>query len=199
VIGDHFSSADIPEAPVPPSQPHNAYQGSTMLFRHAFVAIVLALASPAIAHEYTIGSLEIDHPNIPAAIGQAPTAAGFLKITNTGSEPDALIAATADFATRTEIHESSVDASGVATMTHIERIEIPAGATVTLEHGGFHVMFMDVKDPPTEGMMLPVTLTFEKAGSIEVEFMVEPRGAHGESSDGHGAHAGHGTQDAPSN
>jgi periplasmic copper chaperone A len=170
-----------------------------MLFRHAIVAIALAVASPALAHEYTIGTLEIIHPNIPAAIGNAPTAAGFMQITNTGSEPDALISATADFAGRTEVHESSVDASGVATMTHIERLEILPGETVTLEHGGFHVMFMDVKEPPAEGMMVPVTLTFEKAGSIAVEFKVEPRGSHDGSKDGHGAHAGHGTQEAPSN
>jgi copper(I)-binding protein len=170
-----------------------------MLLKSTLVAITLAFTGQAFAHEYTLGTLEIIHPHIPAAIGRAPTAAGFLQITNTGTEPDALIAATAPFADRAEVHESKVDASGVATMTHIERLDILPGETVTLEHGGYHVMFMGVKEPPAEGMMLPVTLTFEKAGSIEVEFKVEARGAHSEQSDGHGSHSGNGTQEAPSN
>lgn len=163
-----------------------------MTLKSLFTALALVVAGPTLAHEYTLGALQIIHPHIPAAIGRAPTAAGFLEITNTGTEADALIAVETGFSKRAEVHESKVDASGVASMQHLDRIDIAPGATVVLEHGGYHIMFMGVAEPPTEGMNVPVTLVFEKAGRIDVEFAVEPR-------TGHGGHGGHGAGQAPSN
>lgn len=52
-------------------------------------------------------------------------------------------------------------------------IEIKAGETVELAPGGFHLMLIDLKQPMTEGERVPLTLTFEKAGSIDVELAVE--------------------------
>jgi copper(I)-binding protein len=51
---------------------------------------------------------------------------------------------------------------------------IPAGQSVTLEPGGFHIMFMELKQAFVEGSMVPVTLTFANAGTVEVELMVGP-------------------------
>jgi copper(I)-binding protein len=48
-----------------------------------------------------------------------------------------------------------------------EGIAVPAGETVTLQSGGLHLMFMDVKKPFAEGDSIPVTLTFEKAGKVD--------------------------------
>lgn len=167
-----------------------------MSLRSLFATLALVVAGPALAHSYTLGALEIVHPHIPAAIGRALTAAGFLEITNTGTEPDALIGVETTFAKHAEVHESKVDSAGVASMAHVERIDLAPGATVVLEHGGYHVMFMGVTEPPVEGMIVPVTLIFEKAGRIDVEFMVEPRKGQGGHSAGHG---GHGGAQAPSN
>jgi copper(I)-binding protein len=52
-------------------------------------------------------------------------------------------------------------------------LPIPAGQTVTLQPGGFHLMFMQLKQALVEGTKLPVTLTFEKAGTVEVELDIE--------------------------
>lgn len=53
-----------------------------------------------------------------------------------------------------------------------EGIEVPAGATVTLAPGGLHLMFMQLKAPLVEGTRVPVTLTFEKSGTVEIELEV---------------------------
>jgi copper(I)-binding protein len=81
---------------------------------------------------------------------------------------------------KSEVHESRVDANGVGTMTHVDAIEIPAGGTVNLQHGGYHIMFMGLTGTLSEGAMIPVTLEFEKAGKVQVEFMVDPPGGAGE-------------------
>lgn len=56
-------------------------------------------------------------------------------------------------------------------------LEIPPGATVQLKPGGFHIMFMGLKAPFAKDAKIPVTLVFEKAGSIDVEMVVEAMGA----------------------
>jgi hypothetical protein len=68
----------------------------------------------------------------------------------------------------------------VMRMRELEKgLEIPAGATVTLKPGGYHIMFMELKAPLAKDAKVPVTLVFEKAGSIDVDFNVEALGAAG--------------------
>lgn len=150
-----------------------------------FAALMLGTA--AMAHQITIGDLEIVHPSIPVPFASAKSAAGYMAIVNNGSESDRLIGATAGFADMAMLHLSQTDANGVATMSHVEALEIPAGETVVLESGGYHVMFMGLKQTLTEGDMLPATLTFEKAGTVELEFMVDPPGAVDHENMQHGA------------
>lgn len=137
-------------------------------------AAALLLAGPALAHEVMVGDLEIIHPNIPQPAASAKAAGGFVAISNNGAEADRLIGVEADFAAKSETHESKVDANGIGTMEHVDFIEIPPGQTVNLEHGGYHIMFMGLKDTLKEGEMRKVTLIFEHAGRAEVEFMIDP-------------------------
>ena len=58
-------------------------------------------------------------------------------------------------------------------------IEIPAGGSVTLKPGGLHLMFIDLKEPFVKGESVPVTITFERAGSVEAALAVMPIGAPG--------------------
>jgi periplasmic copper chaperone A len=139
----------------------------------------LCLAAPVFAHGFTAGDLEIKHPHIPQPAAFAKAAGGFMTIINTGTEPDRLIGIETTIAAKSEVHESKVDANGVGTMTHIDALEVPAGGTVTLEHGGYHVMFMGLAGPLTEGELHKATLIFEKAGRVEVEFSVDPATGQG--------------------
>jgi periplasmic copper chaperone A len=58
----------------------------------------------------------------------------------------------------------------------VNGIEIPAGATVELKPGSYHVMMMGLSKGPTKGERLKGSLTFEKAGKIDIEFAVEAVG-----------------------
>lgn len=134
----------------------------------------LFLAVPALAHDVKVGDLEIIHPHIPQPAGSAKAAGGYVAIHNSGAEADRLIGVETDIAAKAETHESKVDANGVGTMEHVESVEIPAGQTVNLEHGGYHIMFMGLTGPLLEGEMHKVTLIFEKAGPVDIEFMIDP-------------------------
>jgi copper(I)-binding protein len=68
----------------------------------------------------------------------------------------------------------------------VDGIEIPAGGSVTLAPGGFHIMFVGLKESFADGGKVPVTLTFAKAGTIETFLHVKPIG-----SDGGNGHDGH--------
>ena len=104
-------------------------------------------------------------------------AAGYLVLQNHGSSADRLVAATGEVAGITQVHEMAVDASGVMTMKQLaDGLEIPAGGEVTLKPGSFHIMFMDLKKPVRQGEPFKGTLTFEKAGTVEVEYSVDAMG-----------------------
>lgn len=138
------------------------------------LAASLLFAIPASAHEVRVGDVEIIHASIPQPAASAKSAGGYLAITNHGTEPERLIGIEADIAAKAETHESKVGADGVGTMEHVDSIEIPPGQTVMLEHGGYHIMFMGLKGSLVAGEMHKVTLIFERAGRVEIEFMIDP-------------------------
>jgi copper(I)-binding protein len=102
-------------------------------------------------------------------MGADRPAAGYLVITNPGPEADALLGATSPVSMRVELHETSMDSSGMVGMHPIERLEIPAGGTVRLEPGGYHLMFMDVGDMIKAGGTVELSLRFERAGMVVVQ------------------------------
>lgn len=141
------------------------------------LALVVAASQPLWAHEFRAGDLMIDHPWSRATPEGARVAAGYVVIRNAGSSPDRLLAATGEIAGTTEIHEMAVDANGVMTMRPVTAgIEIPAGGEVKLEPGSYHIMFMDLNRGAKEGEKFKGTLTFEKAGAVDVEFAVDAMG-----------------------
>lgn len=157
-------------------------------------ALTLAAALPAPAHDYTLGDLKIGHPWSRATPPSAKVGAGYLSIVNQGGVPDRLVAASSPAAGRVEIHEMRMDA-GVMRMRELAQgLSVPAGQRVELRPGGLHLMLMDLAAPLREGSMIPVTLTFERAGRLEVELKIEPatarRSEHG-GQEGHGAKPGH--------
>lgn len=134
--------------------------------------IFTVLASSVVAEDYKAGDLAIVHPHSFPTIGR--TGAGYMEIMNTGQE-DRLISATSDMP-RTELH-TTVVTDGVAKMMKQEFIAIPEGETVIFKPKGLHVMFMGLPNAWAVGDSIPVTLTFEKAGQIEIDFTVEERPA----------------------
>ncbi|MEN9895742.1 MAG: hypothetical protein RIR97_1594, partial [Pseudomonadota bacterium] len=153
----------------------------------ALIAGMSALS--AFAHSYKVGTLEIRHPHSPATLPGAPVGAGFLTITNTGTDDDRLTSVSTPIAGEGQIHEMAMEGEVMKMRQLKDGIAIPAGATVELKRGGLHLMFMQLKEPMKEGGMVKATLTFEKAGTVDVEFKVEAANAKHEDHMNHAASA----------
>jgi copper(I)-binding protein len=147
----------------------------------------LLLAHPVHAHGVTVGDLEIIHPNIPQPASSAMAAAGYMGISNAGDEADRLIGVESTVAQSAMLHKTEVNADGVASMAHVEGIDIPANDTVVLESGGYHIMLMGLTQELIEGQMVPGVLIFEKAGRVEMEFAIDPPGGVDHSTMDHSA------------
>lgn len=157
---------------------HRSFRALARAFAILAFVVVSGFAS---AHGLKVGTLEIGHPYSRATVPGAKVASGYLSVKNTGTEPDRLVSVSSDIAGKSEIHEMSVDSAGVMTMRPVEGgLEIPAGGEIKLAPKGLHIMFMDLKEQPKEGEKFKGTLTFEKAGSVEVEFGVDAMGGGGD-------------------
>ena len=142
--------------------------------------LLFACIPAALAHEFKVGDLEIEHPWSRATPPGAKVAGGYFTVVNKGSAPDRLLSISSDISDKAELHEMGVK-DGVMTMRPVEGgLEIPAGGKVALKPGAYHLMFTGLKRQPKQGEKFPATLTFEKAGSVKVEFLVEGMGETGD-------------------
>ena len=141
----------------------------------SFVLVVLFLG-PVWAHGYKIGALDIGHPWTRATPKGADIAGGYLSITNKGTTPDRLVGGSLSIADRLEIHEMKMQGTVMQMRPLPAGLEIKPGETVELKPGSFHLMFMGLKEPVEVGKRVKGTLVFEKAGTVEVEYAVEPVG-----------------------
>ena len=97
------------------------------------------------------------------------TTAAYVDLTST--EPDRLVGAQADIAKRVEVHETTMT-DGVMSMRHIPQVELPKDVTVSLKPKSKHLMVMNMSRIPQKDEVIPITLTFEKAGKVTVNFVV---------------------------
>ena len=136
----------------------------------------LAAAGGASAHDYQLKMLHIDHPFARATPPGARSGGVFLSVENKGDSADRLLRVSTPVAGTAELHQMVLD-GGVMRMRAIAGLDVKPGARVVLQPGGYHVMLTDLKRPLQAGDSFPLTLGFEKAGSIEVNVMVESMSA----------------------
>ena len=131
------------------------------------------LTGAAFADTYKVGDLSIDDPYARSTPPFAPVGGGFMTITNNGTETDRLIGGTSTFSDIVEVHEM-VMVDGVMKMNQVEGgVEIPAGETVTLKPGSYHLMFIGLQEQLKPEERRKGLVKFEKAGDVEIEFMVK--------------------------
>jgi copper(I)-binding protein len=148
------------------------------LFQATLVA-GLVLAVPA-AHgaEVKLGDLVVAQAWARATTPTAAAGAAYLTVRNTGAVPDRIVALEAPVAGQAMAHETRQDGD-VVRMTAASPLTIPPGGTLTLQPGGTHVMLMDLKGGLKPGQEFPLTVTFEKAGTVTVPVKVGRPGALG--------------------
>ena len=149
----------------------------------AFAALLAVSLSAA--HAQTVGDLSIEHPWSRATPPAAPVGAGYLVVTNKGKTADRLVSAASDISAKVELHEMAIT-DGIMRMRALDQgIAVPAGGKVEFKPGGYHIMFIGLKKPIAKDSRFKGTLPFEKAGTVEVEYVVE---AMGKAPAGHSGH-----------
>lgn len=141
-----------------------------------FIVIACLASAGATAADYRADAIEIISPWSRATPKGASTGIGYLTIKNTGTTPDRLIGGSVDVAASFELH-SMVMENGVAKMRELHDVEIRPGQTIEFKPGGSHAMFVDLKRPLAKGDRVSGTLTFERAGKVQIEYSVESIGA----------------------
>jgi periplasmic copper chaperone A len=147
------------------------------MLRQCFTLLAAGvLAVAAHAHQFSVGHLVIGHPWSRPTVSGMPIGVAYLSITNQGTQPDRLIAASTPVAARVEFHRSTIE-GGMAHMRTVRALVVEPNATITAEPGGLHLMLVDLKSPLVVGTMVPLVLHFETAGEITVQLKVEPMGS----------------------
>jgi hypothetical protein len=106
---------------------------------------------------------------LPAVAGN-PGAAYFSL--HGGSAPATLLAVSAPFAVRTEMHESMKGDHGAMTMTPLKQVDIAPKAEVSFAPGGKHVMLFDVAPTLQPGAKAPISLSFADGKKIELQAII---------------------------
>jgi len=148
--------------------------------------LLLALVTTAAAVEMPqIGKVTIHDPWARASIGTTGSSAIYMTLEIEGDEADRLVAAATPVAERAELHGHVMD-QGVARMRPVSAVEVAPGAPTVLQPGGLHIMLTGLREKLAEGATLPLTVTFEKAGSAEIDVPIlgiaagmQRVGAHG--------------------
>jgi copper(I)-binding protein len=148
------------------------------------------LAAPCVAATgQTPGPITASDAWARATMSPAQAGAVYVTIADHGA-PDALIGAATPVAAKAELHETIHDGD-VMKMRPVARLAVSASAPAVLAPGGYHIMLTGLKKPLSAGQTFPLSLRFEKAGTVETVVTVKVAGGGGGMNMGG---AGHDTQ-----
>jgi copper(I)-binding protein len=116
--------------------------------------------------------IAVDDAWVRPPMGPGQPAAAYLTVTAPRGTPDALVGASSPVAGSVEIHETSMDASGMTGMHPVDRVPLPAGMAVRFEPGGYHLMLMDLTGDLEPGGTIDLVLEFETAGEMTIHAAV---------------------------
>ncbi|SOB76349.1 hypothetical protein SAMN04488490_2034 [Marinobacter sp. LV10R510-11A] len=144
----------------------------TLLFASSAL-IMSGFTNVVMAHEYSRGGIDIEHPWSRPTPPGTPMGVGYLVIRNHGDRDITLISASTPRADRVSIHETLMK-DGVMRMQPLKSgLKISAGEAVELKPYSYHLMLEKLTEPLKEGESIPLTLEFEDAGAIDVELSVQ--------------------------
>jgi periplasmic copper chaperone A len=147
------------------------------LFSLALLAAVIAVVPGAFAQTGKTSTISVEQPWARATPAGAQTGAVYMTLANKANTADSLTSASSDVAAKVQIHEMAV-VNGIMQMRELANgLAIPAGGSVTLKPGSYHVMLIGLKKALAAGETIPLTLIFAKAGTIAVTVPVKAMSA----------------------
>lgn len=148
----------------------------SILKRTALISLVAIMLTSIAVHAQS-PNIVVEKPFSRATPGGAKVGVGYMTIVNKGATADRLVSASSPAASKVEVHEMKME-GGVMKMRELAGgVPVEPGKSSALVPGGNHLMLMGLKAPLKEGDKVPVTLTFEKAGKVEVTLDVMGIGA----------------------
>lgn len=136
------------------------------------ICLLFAANAPLNAHIYQKGAVTVVHPWARATNGSAPNGAAYLTLTIKGGANDRLIEVQSPVAEKTEMYTRVIE-QGSMSMHSVHQVRISPERPVAFEPGGLHFLLSGLKAPLKKGDRFPLTLTFERAGPLEVQVFIE--------------------------
>jgi copper(I)-binding protein len=166
-----------------PAQPDSLQRNQGATMKRITAAVLLLAALPVMAQ------VTVKDPWVRATVSQQKATGAFMQITS--AQDAQLVAASSPVAGVVEVHEMTME-KDVMKMRAMKGLDLPAGKSVELKPGGYHVMLMDLKQQMKEGDTVPMTLVVEgkdkKRSTIEVKAAVKALTAQAKPADPHSAH-----------
>ena len=139
---------------------------------------VLCIAGWALVATQALAEVTVTEAWVRGTVATQKATGAFMKIRS--SDDAKLVAATSPAAGIVEVHEMAIK-DNVMTMRAVDVLPLPAGKTVELKPGGYHVMLIDLVKPLGKGDTVPVTLTIVgkdgRKSTLEVKAEVRALGA----------------------
>ncbi|MCX9155403.1 copper chaperone PCu(A)C [Niveibacterium sp. 24ML] len=140
--------------------------------RSIILAALLALGSTVVS----AADVKVEGAWVRGTTPSQKATGAFMKLT--AASRASLVGAASPVAGKVEVHEMKLLADNMK-MSPVQKLALPAGKTVELKPGGYHVMLMDLRQQVKAGDIVPLTLEIEQDGKrekIEVEAAVRPLG-----------------------
>lgn len=133
------------------------------------------IAAAACAAGLAQAQVSVDEAWVRATVPQQKATGAFMKLS--AAKDSRLVSVSSPAAPVAEIHEMALQ-DNVMRMRQVPGVELPAGKTVELRPGGYHIMLMDLPRQMQAGETVPLTLVFEgkdgKRETREVQAPVRP-------------------------
>lgn len=139
---------------------------------------LLALTGLALTVQFAQAQTIVKDAWVRGTVAQQKATGAFMQITST--RDGKLVSVVSPAAAIAEIHQMRMEGD-VMKMNAVAGVELPAGKTVELKPGGYHVMLMDLKQQAKVGDTIALTLVIEgkdgKRETLEVKAAVKAPGA----------------------
>lgn len=129
--------------------------------------VVGFVPATAAATDYSLHDLRIERPYSRPTPPGARSGAAYFTIRNLGDTSDKLVGVGSPVSKSAQVHSMTMDGN-VMRMRALPSLDIPPNGSVTLGPGSYHVMLVGLSHPLTAGDKVPLTLTFEKAGKVDI-------------------------------
>lgn len=133
---------------------------------YSLLALFFLIASGPISAQ-AVDDVTFSDPYVRGVPPGQPNSAAFMQIANKGEGNRALVGGSSPAAEVVELHTHTMD-GGMMRMRQVEKIDLPAGESVSLQPGGLHVMLIGLKQKLVPGEEIELTLSFEDGSQVTV-------------------------------